>query len=236
MNDAGNRPAVDATDVALSVVIAAHNAADTIGAQLVALLAQKCDRAWEIVVVDNASTDATRAIVTAVSAGHARVRVVEATHGRGPAYARNVGARAARGRALAFCDADDIAGPVWVATMADALAVHAFVSGPLELARLNAAWLVDSRGSFGTTGPTRFEDRFPFASSCNLGIHRNVFLDLGGFEESLPVGEDIDLSMRLSGRGTDLTFAPGAVVHYRTSILWNQRVASIRWLLCLTKD
>lgn len=215
MIDAGNHTTVDPTDVALSVVIAAHNAADTIRPQLEALIEQHCDLTWEIVVVDNASTDATRSRVTAIAERCSTVRIVDANDGRGPAYARNVGAQAARGRSLAFCDADDIVGPAWVAAMAEALATRPFVSGPVELARLNPDWLVDSRGSFGTTGVTRFDDRFPFASSCNLGIHRDVFLDLGGFDESLHVGEDIEVSMRLSLRGIELGYVPAAMVHYR---------------------
>jgi glycosyltransferase involved in cell wall biosynthesis len=201
---------------ALSVVIAAHDAATTLPDQLAALLAEEWTQPWEIVVVDNASTDATAAVVTAASlAAPVPVRLVPALDGRGPAYARNVGAAAAAGPAIAFCDADDVVVPGWVGAMGDALADHEFVAGPVELTTLNPPWLAGIRGFTGTDAPPVFDDRVPFASSCNLGIRRDRFLALGGFDEDLLVGEDIELSMRLRRAGVDLTFVPGALVRYR---------------------
>lgn len=201
--------------VDVSIVIAAHNAAATLGDQLDALSDQTWASAWEIVVVDNGSTDSTDRLVRAAAMRDPRVRLVDASHGRGPAYARNVGARSARGRSLVFCDADDVVGRGWVAALGNALAGAPFVAGPVELRRLNPEWLVDSRGTTGTTAVARFDDRFPFASSCNCGVERSRFLQMGGFDEGLSVGEDIDLSMRLHFAGVPLTFVPDAVVHYR---------------------
>lgn len=212
--DANDAPPSDPT-IALSVVIAAHNAAVTLGAQLDALLAETWDSDWEIVVVDNGSTDATGGLVREAIDRSERVRLVDASDRRGPAYARNVGAQNAQGRSLAFCDADDIVTSGWVAAMGNALGVERFVAGPVELTRLNPAWLTESRGSTGTRAVSRFEDRFPFASSCNLGVDRALFLESDGFEESLQVGEDLDFSMRLHIAGIALEFVPGAVVHYR---------------------
>lgn len=209
-------PASDhAAGLDLTVVIAAYDAAATIDEQLDALEAERWTGAWEVLVVDNGSTDATAALVDARAARWPRLRRVPATDRRGPAYARNTGARAARGRALAFCDADDEVGPGWVAAMGTALGDHRFVCGPVELTTLNPTWLADSRGTTGTREAARFDGRFPFASSCNLGIDRETFLAMGGFDEDLLVGEDIDLSMRLHCAGTLLVFAPAAVVHYR---------------------
>jgi glycosyltransferase involved in cell wall biosynthesis len=201
---------------ALSVVIAAHNAATTLPEQLAALLAEEWSQRWEIIVVDNRSTDATATMVTdAAAASAVPVRVVPAPDGRGPAYARNVGAAAAAGAALAFCDADDVVAPGWVAAMGDALADHEFVAGPVDLTALNPDWLAAIRGSTGTAAPPVFDGRVPFASSCNLGIRRDRFLAVGGFDEELQVGEDIDLSMRLCRAGVALTFVSAARVRYR---------------------
>ena len=55
----------------------------------------------------------------------------------------------------------------------------------------------------------------PYASSCNMAMTREVFEQAGGFDESLPVGEDIDLSLRLWQQGTALHFEEGATVQYR---------------------
>ena len=147
--------------------------------------------------------------------GWPRLRIVDAPPGGGPGSARNVGAAAAAGSALAFCDADDVVAPGWVAAMGDALRHHEFVTGPLELDRLNPTWLVESRGrSFADRRPV-YEGIFPYASSCNLGVRRPVFERAGGFDAAWRVGEDIELSMRLWLSGIVLHFEPGAVVHYR---------------------
>src|SRR5690349_1945599 len=108
--------------VDLSIVIAARDAAATLGEQLDALATQVWDGTWEVLVVDNGSTDATCAIVRAAARQWPGLRLVEATDGVGPAYARNVGSRSATGRSLAFCDADDVVAPGWVAAMGGALA------------------------------------------------------------------------------------------------------------------
>jgi glycosyltransferase involved in cell wall biosynthesis len=197
------------------VVIAARDAEATLAEQLDALAAQVWDGSWEVLVVDNGSTDATRAIVEAAAARWPALRLVTATDGAGPAYARNVGARLAAGRSLAFCDADDVVAPGWVAAMGSALADGEFTCGPVDIVTLNPPWLAASRGTTGTTAAAVFEGRFPFASSCNMGIRRARFLDANGFDEDLFAGEDIDLSMRLHCAGVALAFVPDALVRYR---------------------
>jgi glycosyltransferase involved in cell wall biosynthesis len=201
--------------VELSVVIAARDAAATLGEQLDALAAQEWDGPWEVLVVDNGSTDATCALVRQAAERWPTLRLVEATGGIGPAYARNAGARLAAGRSLVFCDADDVVAPGWIAAVGGALRDEEFVCGPVDIVTLNPPWLAASRGTTGTTDAAVFEDRFPFASSCNLGIRRVRFLDAGGFDEDLLAGEDVDLSMRMFCAGVALAYVPAAVVHYR---------------------
>ena len=168
-----------------------------------------------VVALDAGSADATADVVGRYADGWPRLRIVDAPPGGGPGSARNVGAAAAAGSALAFCDADDVVAPGWVAAMGDALRHHEFVTGPLELDRLNPTWLVESRGrSFADRRPV-YEGIFPYASSCNLGVRRPVFERAGGFDAAWRVGEDIELSMRLWLSGIVLHFEPGAVVHYR---------------------
>ena len=199
----------------ISIIIPAHNAEKTLGSQVEALLAQRCHVPWQIVVVDNNSGDATAEIAISLDSAEIPVRVVKAADGLGPAYARNAGVAATSTPWIAFCDADDVVAEGWLASIAAALEDHEFVSGPLELGRLNPPWLVGSRGRRFSNARTSFEEIFPYASSCNMAITRALFEQVGGFDESLSVGEDIDLSLRIWQRGTDLHFEPGALVHYR---------------------
>lgn len=202
--------------VELSVVIAARNAAGVLGDQLDALTAQRWDGSWEVVVaVDAGSTDGTAEVVRRYKGGETPVLVIEAPAGGGPGASRNTGATAATGRALAFCDADDVVADGWVAALGEALRHHEFVTGPLELHRLNPPWIVESRGrSFADRRPV-FEGIFPYSSSCNMALRRGTFEAAGGFDPAWRVGEDLDLSLRLWLSGVDLHFEPAAAVHYR---------------------
>ncbi|MGH7575700.1 MAG: glycosyltransferase family 2 protein, partial [Longimicrobiales bacterium] len=90
----------------VSIVIAAYNAAAMIQETLDAVLAQT-HGGWEAIVVDDGSTDHTRAIVEAAARAEPRIRLVSRPHGGGGA-ARNAGIAAARFDWLLFLDADDL--------------------------------------------------------------------------------------------------------------------------------
>jgi GT2 family glycosyltransferase len=199
---------------ALSVVIPARDAGDTIRDQLHALTAQTWDEAWEIVVVDNGSTDATAAIVEGLAARDGRIRLVPAGGGTGVAHSRNVGIEAARAPAIAMCDADDVVDAGWVAAMGRALREHELVTGPLDVESLNPAWVTGTRGRALGDGPGDFGG-IAFAHSCNVGFRREVVERCGGFDESLAAGEDVEWSARAARHGVSLHFAPEARVRYR---------------------
>ncbi len=199
----------------ISVVIPARDAAGTLGAQLDAVLAQQSGVPFEVIVVDDGSTDRTPQLVNEYSARDARVRPLRtATPGAGPSAARNIGVRAASGEVVLCCDADDIVGDGWVEAMAGTLVHEAFVAGVLEVDQLNDPTIVAARG---TSIPGRAAELggVMFAHGCNLGIRRSVFLDIGGLDETLRAGEEIDLAIRLRSRGIRATEVPDAVVHYR---------------------
>jgi glycosyltransferase involved in cell wall biosynthesis len=221
--DPGPRPPVE-----LSVILPALDAAATIRAQLEALLAQEWAGAWEIVVADNGSTDGTIDLVEDLSRSARRLRLVDASDRPGAAHARNRGVSAADGQLLAFCDADDVVGPSWLPAIAEALRVHPLVTGPQEHEALNPRWL---HGLYGTA-PARelqsYAGIFPFGPTANLGMRRELFDALGGFDESLPVGEDIELCLRAWLHGARLGFVSEALVHYRhraaLGAVWRQAV------------
>lgn len=210
----------------LSVVIAAHDAAGTLGAQLDALLDQSWTGAWELVVVDNRSTDATAALVREYAARDPRVRLVSASASSGPSYARNAGIAAAMGDHLAVCDADDVVGDRWLAAMGDGLREHACVTGPLDVDRLNPAALARTRGVFPADRCQSWYGVFDIVPAGNFGIRREEWDRAGGFDEELRACEDHDLSFRLRLLGVPVAFLADAVVHYRyrptATELWRQ--------------
>ena len=200
----------------LTVVIPAYQAAATLTAQLDALTHQPLGGGVEVLVCDNGSTDGTRDLVESYRAGPTCVRWVDASERRGPSFARNLGAAEASASALAFCDADDVVGDEWVAAMAEGIARDRFVTGPVDVHRLNPPWLVEGRGEWleAPRVPV-YADMLPFAIGCNTGVARDAFLAAGGFDETLTVGEDIDLALRLRAVTGPPSWRPGAIVHYR---------------------
>ncbi|HEY7134881.1 MAG TPA: glycosyltransferase [Acidimicrobiia bacterium] len=199
----------------LSVVVPALDAEATIAEQLDALLAEEWDRPFEVIVVDNGSTDGTRDVVERYHSRDARVRLVDGSDQRGVAHARNVGLCAAHGPSVAFCDADDVVARGWVRAMGDALRGHEYVTGPLEVDRLNPPWLTESRGRAPEHRAGDFAGVFLFAHGCNLGVRRDVVARVGPFDQRYLPGEDVEFAFRLWRVGITPSFVEDAAVHYR---------------------
>ncbi len=201
----------------LSVVIPCYNAEDTLAEQLEALSGQRWDQPWEVLLADNRSTDRSREIAEGYRDRLPNLRIVEASARQGQPFALNVGAEAAQGASLAFCDADDVVGDGWVAAIGDALEDHDFVACRWDVTRLNTTAAQRSRGNAQVGGlqPYTNPDFLPHAGGGTLGVRRALHLDVGGFDESLPALHDTDYCWRLQLRGVELHFVPDAVVHVR---------------------
>ncbi len=216
--------------MAVSVVVPCKNVADTIGAQLEALTSQALDVPWEIVVVDDCSSDATASVVAGFQAEHPNIRLVRTSASCGAGAARNFGVVEARGTRLLMCDGDDVVANGWLRSMADAVGTHDLVVGALDTDTLNPPWLVRSRGG-SSQCPQRFADLFVVASSGNLAVTRSAFERIGGFpvERDLRACEDIGFSLRALELGIEPFFEPSAIVRYRyqtrAGMLWRQGLA-----------
>ncbi len=192
---------------AVSVVIPARDAAATLPATLAALAAQELADAFEVLVVDDDSRDATAAI----AAAHPVVTVVLLGAGAGPGAARNVGIAAARAPVVAFTDADCAPAPGWLAAGLAALAAGAdVVQGRVEPIGPRGPW----DRSVAVGAPSALYE------TANLFVTTDQLRALGGFEpwlrprRSKELGEDVWLGWRLRRAGARVMFAPGAVVHH----------------------
>jgi glycosyltransferase involved in cell wall biosynthesis len=204
------------TELLCSVVLPVKDGAATIDEQLTALAAQEVPGAWELVVVDNGSTDATREILDSW-ADRLPLRVIEAPEADGVSGARNAGTTTARSDRLLFCDCDDVIQPGWIAAMSSALDDSDIAGGHLR---------DDLPTSRGTEGVQWFEpyptDRLPaasggppFAPGAAFAVRREVVEALGGWDQEMQPAEDIDFSWRARQAGFRLQFVPEAVVAYR---------------------
>jgi glycosyltransferase involved in cell wall biosynthesis len=194
-------------------VIPVRNAADTLGQQLDALSGQTYSGRWEVVVADNGSTDESVAVARNWLRTRCKVRIVDASSRPGSSFARNSGAEHAHGDFLAFCDADDVVAPGWLAAMAAAARDFDVVTGPQDAGGINPAHVVHWRPPRATALANA--GFLPYAPSCNLGVWADVYKRTGGFREDYPQAHDVEWSWRAQLASFTLGFADDAVVRYR---------------------
>jgi GT2 family glycosyltransferase len=207
----------------LSIVIPVKGGAAELRQQLDAVSAQRTEHEWEIVVADNGggSTGSPAATAQAVDAARTAspglaIRWVDAAARPGSAAARNIGATYARGDALIFCDADDLVEPGWLAALADALSDAEVAAGGFDFVRL-----AENPSAPGGTALASLEPQFaylPAGLGANLAVRQATFEALGGFDETLPAGEDVDLCWRAQKNGARFSYAPAAVVAKRARV------------------
>lgn len=221
-----------------SVVVPTHNRAHALAGVLDSLLAQNVARAFEIIVVDNRSSDSTRSVVEELARSRSgRVRYVHEER-PGAAAARNAGIEAARGAIVAFVDDDEIVWRDWLAGLDEVYQRHpdAWCVGGrllLELPKAQPRWF-DPTSAITTAylsgldmGPQILRLRYPQALfSGNLSARREALASVGGFSLSLgPVGtnhrhglarnllgEDVDLCLRIHGRRGTIYYTGRATV------------------------
>jgi glycosyltransferase involved in cell wall biosynthesis len=201
----------------ISVIIPVLNGASVIEEQLTALADQTYGEPWELLVVDNGSTDGTRDVVASWSDRLPGLRIVDAPHKRRHTVARNAGAAAATGDVLVYCDADDAVGPGWLAAYAAAFCDGCdFAGGPYEDLSLNRPGV---RSWHEPPDQHRLPDKMdflPLALSANLAVRASVLRSVGGWDENYAQGcNDVEMSWRIQLSGRPLVFVPDALIAYR---------------------
>src|SRR5262245_57425623 len=170
----------------VTVVIPARNASTTLAGQLSALAQQDARGPFDVIVVDDGSSDGTVDVAHSFTGLLPSLKVLEGP-GAGPGAARNVGVRAAAPGHILFCDADDVVDHSWVRAMSTDLDRADLVGGRVdELVLDEAGERQEPRGSI-QDDLTRLVGYLPYSPSCNLGIRSSVFEALHGFDESLTI-------------------------------------------------
>jgi glycosyltransferase involved in cell wall biosynthesis len=206
-------------DIEVSVVVPARDAAATIVDQLNALGAQNFAGTWEVIVVDDGSHDGTAEVAERMADRVPLLTVLSSERSRGSSHARNTGTRAARGRLIAYCDADDLVSDRWLAGLVSALSTSTLVTGPIDLSMFNPYRV------YAWRRPLR-RLQLPWRGylipviGCNMAVRRETFDLVGGFDEVLATCEDWDFAFRIQLAGGTLGFDPHAVVHRRLRQGW----------------
>jgi glycosyltransferase involved in cell wall biosynthesis len=192
----------------VSVVVPAYNEEEYLPACLRALRRQTFPaERFEVIVVDNASTDSTAAVARRLGA-----RVITEPR-KGVSRARQAGFQAARGPIIASTDADTQVPPDWLARIAAHFQDPALggVYGPVHWpdGRPGERLMLRYPGAWALWASNRVGRSLWWGS--NFAVRREVFWQAGGFPVDWPSGEDTDLSLRVS-RYAPVRFDPALVV------------------------
>ena len=187
----------------VSVVIPAYNEEIFLSLCLESIKKQDYAAEYEVIVVDNASTDNTAKIARDRGA-----KVVYESK-RSPACARQKGAEVATGEIIAFIDADTQAPPCWLSTIVSRFVREpemVVISGPYAYCDAGRIARLASYGNFISIIIDQIFRKVLNKGSaiwgCNFAVRRSALLEVGGFDTSIRFyGEEYELSLRLKKAG-----------------------------------
>jgi glycosyltransferase involved in cell wall biosynthesis len=225
-----------------SVVVCTHNRDEVLGYSLQGLANQELPSPeYEIIVVDNRSTDKTKQVVREIKRkfNNVRIRYIYESE-LGISVSRNAGIKTALGDIIAFIDDDAVASPQWLLEFNKVYEQQGadVVGGKVELQYLGKrpAWLKDALEGWLSKldkGDEIREICYPdYLVGTNISFRRDWFDRVGGFDvqlgrkgEKLSSGEECDLHWRMESRGAKVYYAPYAEVRH----LVNAERLSKRW-------
>lgn len=190
----------------VSIIIPAFNAAATVVRAIDSVLVQHAP-ASEIIIIDDGSADDTVAVVRGRVHGLANVHLIEMGRNRGVSAARNAGIGAAKGKYIAFLDADDVWLPGKLSKQLAKMEADPEVSLVSCNSRLISADGVALKEGHRNRPPVQGADAwktllvYNFIPTPTVLARTDLIKASGGFDESLAVGEDLDLWIKLGTRG-----------------------------------
>lgn len=202
----------------ISVIVPVFNAASTIKKCLDTLLCQQASFPFEVLVVNDGSTDGTMDILQKYSA---RVKVLSQDNA-GPAAARNRGAMAAEGDILVFCDSDCSFEKDFIEEMA----MPIIRGGDKNIVGVQGRYKTLQRPVIARFCQEEIDERYSIfrkneyifmIGTYAAAYKKSAFLDIGMFDTSFPIasGEDADLSFKMGEKGCRLVFNEKAVCYHR---------------------
>lgn len=204
-----------------SVVMPFYNAAAHLPHTLPAILAERAPFAFEVLLVDNGSTDGSQELAeNCIRGSGAHARVVTASQ-PGSYAARQRGLEEARGEIVIFIDADCVAQRGLVVALVDALReTRVLVAGARVVeARGQSGWVerYSARAGLLSQSLTLGQGPRAFVQTACLALRRHDALAVGGFDVSLYSGGDADFCWRLKAcfPGRDLAEVSAACVEHR---------------------
>jgi glycosyltransferase involved in cell wall biosynthesis len=224
----------------VSVVVVTFNRNTSIKPCLDSLINQTYPKhLYEIIVVDDGSTDNTADIVKARG-----VRVVSHENNKGISYARNTGLKSAKGEIIAYIDDDAVADSKWLEYLIQPFGDPTITASGGQTLAYKTEYITErflAAQGYGNPAPLAFgmsknplwrfwiylNDMFrPIAIvtkptevqavfGLNCAFRTSTLISIGGFDERLVFAEDSEISTRIREKGARIIFIPQAIIHHR---------------------
>ncbi len=215
-------PLLPAETPSISVIVCAYNAESTMEGCLASFRKLNYPD-FEVIVVNDGSTDKTGKIADRHAAENPHIRVIHQPN-LGLSAARNVGMRAARGEIIAYTDSDCYVDPDWLTYMAWAFMDKRFVAvggpnlPPPEDNRTSACVAVSPGAPTHVLLTDEVAEHIP---GCNMAYRREKLMEIDGFDVTYrAAGDDVDVCWRLQNRGYVIGFCAAMMVwHHRRNTI-----------------
>ncbi len=206
----------------LSIIICTYNRAPLLQRALESLARQTLKpEQFEVVVVDDGSSDNTAEVCEVVSHRMRNVKYISSGRNIGTGSAANIGVQSSKGEYLIFTDDDCIAQEDWAECMSNALNKYPLVAGTVASPVSDFVKLCHNIAEFHPFLPGRKAGPTDFIAGANMGVRRSLFEEVKGFPNAHPVAEDMHFILKAREAGYQIRFVPEAVVihdHNRTSL------------------
>jgi cellulose synthase/poly-beta-1,6-N-acetylglucosamine synthase-like glycosyltransferase len=199
----------------VSIIIPAYNEEKTIEVCIQSLLGLTYPKnRYEILIVDNNSTDDTPQIIQKYEVLYLREK------NQSPAAARNLGIKKAKGEIIAFIDADCVADKNWLINLIKGFNTNTKIAGVGGKIRVfRPSNMIEKFGNLHLYNQNKFvkgtEGQLPFLASGNCAYKTGILKKVGLFDTSFITSEDNDLGWRVHFLGYQLAYAPKAIVYHQ---------------------
>ncbi len=186
----------------VSIVIPTYNCANLLERAIKSVLAQTYEN-WELIVVDDGSTDETENLVVSFQRIEPRIKYIRQNNSGAPARPRNTGIRNSLGEYIAFLDHDD----EWLpdklkkqVTLLETSPEVAFVSCDVIVLSSERGEFISSPGYKGENFLKKMLEKNLILTASSVVVRKKVFNEIGLFDETLRFADDWDMWVRIASR------------------------------------
>jgi len=210
------------TNSIITIVIPVYNDPEGLSETIESILSQKTDISYEVIIVDNNSTDDTWKVANSYAMGHDRVQVAIEDKIQSSYAARNTGIERAGGDIVVFIDADETVDENWLESAVKSLQkLNADYVGCNVKMTLPRGTLVGKYNAHTGFPVEKYLKRQNYAPTCALLVKREVFDDIGLFDARLTSGGDREFGNRVHEKVYEQGYAEDATVYHPARTTFN---------------